>query len=97
MGAAARLTGPESLLPADRVRVLAGVLGRELRFEGQPDVEAREEMSRQMSQEYVEAFFNFYGEGTLDEAPVLPTVEDVTGRPPRTFEQWAQANLGACG
>jgi uncharacterized protein YbjT (DUF2867 family) len=28
-----RLSGPDSLLPADRVRVLGDVLGRELRFE----------------------------------------------------------------
>jgi uncharacterized protein YbjT (DUF2867 family) len=38
-----RLSGPDSLLPADRVRSLGEVLGREQRFEGQSDVEAREE------------------------------------------------------
>ena len=92
-----RLTGPGSLLPADRVRVLAAVLGRQLRFERQPDVEAREEMSRTMPEEYVEAFFSFYGRGALDEAPVLPTVEEVTGRPARTLEQWARAHAGAFG
>src|SRR5919106_884224 len=47
-GRSYRLSGPESLLPADRVRVLARVLERELRFEAQPDEEARAEMSRAM-------------------------------------------------
>jgi uncharacterized protein YbjT (DUF2867 family) len=92
-----RLTGAESLLPADRVRVLAAVLGRRLRFEAQPDVEAREQMSREMPEEYAEAFFSFYARGTLDEAPVLPTVQEVTGRPARTFEQWARAHASAFG
>lgn len=88
-------TGPESLLPADQVRILAQVLGRDLRFEAQSDDEAREEMTKNIPAEYVDAFFDFYVAGTLDESQVRPTVQDVTGRAPRTFEQWAQAHAGA--
>jgi uncharacterized protein YbjT (DUF2867 family) len=87
-----RLTGPEALLPADRVAVLAEVLGRPLRFAGQPDDDARAEMSASMPAEYVDAFFSFYVEGTLDESPVLPTVAELTGRPARTFRRWAEAH-----
>jgi len=90
-----RLSGPEPLLPADQVRVLGAVLGRDLRFEGQFDAEARVEMESVMPTEYVDAFFSFYAEGTLDESKVYPTVEDLTGRKPRTFEQWAIAHAGA--
>lgn len=90
-----RLSGPESLLPAERVRILGAVLGRPLRFEGQPDGEARAEMLATMPAAYVDAFFSFYVEGTLDESPVLPTVQEVTGRPPRTFEQWTRAHRDA--
>jgi uncharacterized protein YbjT (DUF2867 family) len=90
-----RLSGPQPLRPADRVRVLAEVLGRPLRFEGQSDDEARVEMSQAMPAEYVDAFFRFYADGELDESPVLPTVEQITGRPPRTFEQWARAHTAA--
>jgi uncharacterized protein YbjT (DUF2867 family) len=89
------LTGPESLLPADRVEILAKVLGRDLRFEAQPNVEARAEMNAAMPVEYVNAFFSFYGDGTLDESKVLPAVEEITGRPPRRFEQWATAHADA--
>jgi uncharacterized protein YbjT (DUF2867 family) len=88
-------TGPESTLPAQRVEVLGRVLGRELRFEAQPDAEARAEMSASMPTEYVDAFFSFYVDGTLDESQVRPTVEQVTGRRPRTFEQWATAHADA--
>jgi uncharacterized protein YbjT (DUF2867 family) len=90
-----RLSGPESLLPADRVAILARVLGRDLRFEGQSDEEARADMSTSMPAEYVDAFMSFFADGTLDESEVLPTVEEVTGRPPRTFEQWARLHADA--
>jgi uncharacterized protein YbjT (DUF2867 family) len=90
-----RLSGPESLLPADRLAVLSRVLGRDLRFEGQSDAEARAEMSGTMPGEYVDAFFSFFADGALDESKVLPTVAEVIGRQPRTFEQWAMAHVGA--
>lgn len=86
------VTGPEALRPGDRVRILAEVLGRELRYEAQPDDEARAEMLTQMPEQYVDAFFSFYADGKLDEATVFPTVEQVTGRPPRTFAEWVRAN-----
>ena len=86
------VTGPEALRPGERVRSLAEALGREIRYEAQPDDEARAEMLTQMPQQYVDAFFGFYSDGKLDEATVFPTVLAVTGRPPRTFAQWARAN-----
>jgi len=91
-GRAYRLSGPESLLPADCVAVLADVLGRELRLEAQTDADARAEMSATMPPEYVEAFFRFYADGDLDESKVLATVRDLTRRRPRRFEQWAVAH-----
>jgi uncharacterized protein YbjT (DUF2867 family) len=96
-GRSYRLSGPESLLAADRVAVLARVLGRELRFEAQSDDEARAEMSAAMPPEYVDAFMSFFADGTLDESEVLPTVESVLGRPPRSFEDWARANADRFG
>jgi uncharacterized protein YbjT (DUF2867 family) len=91
-GRAYRLSGPEALRPADRVAVLADVLGRDLRFEAQPNDEARAEMSAAMPAEYVDAFFRFFVDGELDESEVLPTVEEVTGRPPRPFRDWVVAH-----
>jgi len=89
------VSGPEALRPADWARILGEVLGRELRFEGQPDDEARAEMSASMPAAYVDAFFDFYVTGTLDESRPQPDVREVTGRAPRTFRQWAQAHSGA--
>jgi uncharacterized protein YbjT (DUF2867 family) len=94
-GRSYRVSGPESLLPAEQVAILAKVLGRDLRFEAQSDEEAHAEMTASMPAEYVDAFFSFYVDGTLDESPVLPTVRELTGREPRTFEQWATAHADA--
>ncbi len=91
-GRAYRLSGPESLLPADCVAVIADVLGRELRLEAQTDAAARAEMSATMPPEYVESFFRFYADGDLDESNVLATVQDLTGRRPRRFERWVVAH-----
>jgi uncharacterized protein YbjT (DUF2867 family) len=90
-----RLSGPESLLAADRLAILGRVLGRDLRLEPQPDDEARAEMSTTMPAKYVDAFMSFFADGTLDESEVLPTVEEVTGRPPRSFAAWAEEHADA--
>jgi uncharacterized protein YbjT (DUF2867 family) len=89
------VSGPQPLRPADRVRILGDVLGRPLRFQALSNEEARAEMSAAMPQAYVDAFFSFNVDGTLDESTPLPTVAEVTGRPPRTFEQWARAHASA--
>jgi uncharacterized protein YbjT (DUF2867 family) len=89
------LSGPEALLPADRVRILGAALGRDLRLEALSDDEARAQMTAQMPVEYVDAFFDFYVDGALDESQVQPTVADVLGREPRMVEQWAAAHADA--
>jgi len=96
-GRSYRLSGPQSLLPQERVRILAEVLGRDLRFEAQSDDEARAELSKSMPPEYVDAFIGFYVDGWIDESPVLATVEEITGHKPGTFEQWAFDHAGAFG
>jgi uncharacterized protein YbjT (DUF2867 family) len=94
-GRAYRLSGPEALLPEEQVRIVASVLGRDLRFEAQSNEEARAEMSTRMPAEYVQAFFRFFVDGDLDESQVLPTIEQITGRRPGTFAHWARAHAEA--
>jgi uncharacterized protein YbjT (DUF2867 family) len=94
-GRSLRLSGPEALYPADRLRILGTVLGRPLRLEAQSNETAREEMSAAMPAEYVDAFFSFFVDGTIDETTVLPTVGEVLGREPGTFEQWAAGHADA--
>ena len=89
------VSGPEALRPADRVRILGAALRRALRLEPQSNEDARAQMTSQMPVEYVDAFFDFYVDGSLDESPVQPAVREVLGRDPRTFEQWAAAHADA--
>ncbi|MGD9695036.1 MAG: NAD(P)H-binding protein [Thermoleophilia bacterium] len=96
-GRAYRLSGPEALRPAEQVEILARAIGRDLRFEAQPDEEARAEMRRSMPPEYVDAFFDFFAEGAIDETTVHDTVAEITGRPPLTFARWARENAPAFG
>jgi uncharacterized protein YbjT (DUF2867 family) len=86
------LSGPEALVPADQVRVLGQRLGRNLRFESQPDAEARAEMSKSMPAATVDAFFRFFVKGEFDDSSVVPTVEEITGTKPKTFEQWVETH-----
>jgi uncharacterized protein YbjT (DUF2867 family) len=89
-------TGPEALLPRDQVAILAGVLGRPLRFEGLTDEQARESMAAEGTpQRYIDAFLDFYANGSLDESQVRTTVADVTGTAPRTFAAWAADHAAA--
>ncbi len=90
-----RLSGPEALRPAEQVAILAKYAERDLSFEAQTDEEALAEMEGQMPKEYVDAFFDFFVDGAVDETTVHSTVKEITGRAPRSFEQWAEAHADA--
>jgi uncharacterized protein YbjT (DUF2867 family) len=62
-----RLTGPEALSADDRVRILGGVLERDLRFEPMSDTEARADVSTSTPAEYVAAFFDLFRGGRSDD------------------------------
>jgi uncharacterized protein YbjT (DUF2867 family) len=81
-------TGPEPVRRADAVRMIGEAIGREVRFvELTPD-EAREHWKGFYPDEVIEWFLEM-GEYLDGNAAVLPDAEQVTGRPGRTFEEWA--------
>ena len=71
------------------------MLGRPLRYEPLSDEEARAAMAADTPAPYIDAFFRFYSDGEFDDSPVLDTVAQITGRPPRRFAQWARAHAEA--
>jgi uncharacterized protein YbjT (DUF2867 family) len=83
-----RLSGPEALTAQQRADVLGAELGRTLTVVVPSDEEAREGMPP----DYADVFHEFYREGLIDETTVHLTVEQVLGRPPRTFRDWVRAN-----
>jgi uncharacterized protein YbjT (DUF2867 family) len=93
-GRSYRLTGPQALLPAERLAILAGALGRDLRLEPLPDDDARREMSEAMPGPIVDAFFEFSRGRTYLDDQVTGTTASLLGRAPRTFHDWAHAHAG---
>lgn len=96
-GAAYALTGPEALTFAEAAGVLSRVLGRPVRYDGLSDERARALLTRAgMSPFETEALIDVsraYRDGGAE--AVLPTVHDITGQDPVTFERFAQAHRDA--
>jgi uncharacterized protein YbjT (DUF2867 family) len=101
------ITGPEVLTPRQEIAVLAEKTGRDLRFEelspdraraewladGLPDLLILQALDPQMGAEQrVEFVLSVYGSRMDLATTVTDSVQRVTGRPPRTFEQWAVEN-----
>jgi uncharacterized protein YbjT (DUF2867 family) len=94
-GRAHELSGPEPLTPGAQVATLADVLGRRLRYEPVTDEDAKAEMADTTPPPYIDAFFRFYSEGEFDDSRVVGTVEELAGRAPRRFEEWARDHVAA--
>jgi uncharacterized protein YbjT (DUF2867 family) len=94
-GAVYDVTGPQPLTPVDSVRILGEVLGRDLRFEEVPVAAARAAMVRHIPAEVVDAVLGARAKASPVRARPLPTVKEVTGRPPRSFAEWADDHADA--
>lgn len=83
------LTGPESLTYRDQVALIAHALGRQISFHETPPEQARQRMIRDMPEPVADTILQRWAAAVGRAATVEPTVEHVTGRPPRTFARWA--------
>ncbi|NED93287.1 NAD(P)H-binding protein [Streptomyces sp. SID11233] len=89
-GAAHTLTGPEAISAAEQTRLLAQVLGVSLRFEELAPEEAHAALLRRHPPELADALLSSarrQRDGA--KAAVGSGVRDVTGRPARSFAEWA--------
>ena len=78
-----------ALTQAEQLAVIGAALGRELRLVEVPPQVARERMVQRLPAPIVDGLLRIFAEATRRPAEVLPTVAEVTGRPPRSFAQWA--------
>jgi uncharacterized protein YbjT (DUF2867 family) len=90
-GLTRHVTGPEALTPEQRTRLLAAATGRDLAY---VPLTADQERERLRALGYPEDYVEF-GVRLATNPPsvagdVTDTVESVTGRPARTFAQWAE-------
>ncbi|MFJ9737758.1 SDR family oxidoreductase [Streptomyces sp. NPDC101166] len=82
------LTGPESLTFAQQIDQLAAVTGRPVSID-HVTVEAwKRESAEYIPAAYADALLNWW-ETNDKPLPLTRTVEELTGRPPRTFTTWA--------
>jgi uncharacterized protein YbjT (DUF2867 family) len=89
-GAAYELTGPETMTQVEQVRTLGAAVGREVRWEEMPVEEARESLLAQgWDPGFADGGLAYWA--TLVDQPetVTGVVEEVTGKPARTFAEWA--------
>ncbi|RRD52747.1 NAD-dependent epimerase/dehydratase family protein [Buchananella hordeovulneris] len=91
-----RVTGPESLTPAQRTAILSDVIGRPITHIQLTEVEERNRLAAHgLANDYVEFGIQLAINPPEGADRVLDTVPRITGRPGRTFAQWAQENATA--
>jgi uncharacterized protein YbjT (DUF2867 family) len=89
------LTGPESLTQAEQARIIGEAIGRPLQFHELSPDEFRRDTAGLWPPAAVEMLLAAWGAAIGRPAFVTPAVEEVTGRPARTFRQWATDHAGA--
>ncbi|MFG2935387.1 NAD(P)H-binding protein [Streptomyces sp. NPDC048282] len=89
-GAAHRLTGPAAATNTDQIAAIARAVGRELTFVEVTPREAGPLLFPQTPPELVRGLLKAF-EATVGVPPeITTTVEEITGRPARTFARWAE-------
>jgi uncharacterized protein YbjT (DUF2867 family) len=83
------VTGPQALTVPEKVRILAEVLGRDIAYIELTEQQARDRWHDQgMPDEVVEYLVAAHRDTPEIGYTVLPTVQELTGRPARTLADW---------
>jgi uncharacterized protein YbjT (DUF2867 family) len=88
------LTGGEVLTQAEQLNTIGEVTNRILRYEELAPDAARRQMGASLPPFVVDRLLDLWAGMVEKPAPVTPTVEEITGAPPRTFRQWALDHAG---
>jgi uncharacterized protein YbjT (DUF2867 family) len=103
-GAKYVLTGPESLTQVEQVHIIGEVIGRSLRYDEIPPVAARKLLltswgvpsfvarllpANTRPRRMVDGALDAWAKMVTEPERVSPAVEEVTGKPARTFREWA--------
>ena len=90
------LTGPKPITTEEQVSSLAAVLGKPLRFVEVPEAGARAGMLKAgMGELLADAVLELQRPGRAMRQELTTTVADVTGRAPRSFDEWARDHAAA--
>lgn len=95
-GAKYTVTGPESLTQDEQVRRIGAAVGRPLRYEEIPPDAARAQMIEHgIPADFADMSLRFQAELVGTPSEISPSTEQLTGRPARTFDQWAADHVAA--
>jgi uncharacterized protein YbjT (DUF2867 family) len=90
-GAKYVITGPESITHAGQVRIIGEAIGRDVRWEDLPPETAREHLTAAWGNPaFVDARLKAWAAFVDSPERVTDTVEQLLGRPARTFRTWAE-------
>ncbi|MEU5539238.1 NAD(P)H-binding protein [Streptomyces sp. NPDC020362] len=89
-GAVHRLTGPEATTNAGQITASGRVLSRDLAYIEVPVEEAEAAFFPHMPRQMVRAVLNSFAAMVGSQPEITSSVEEITGRPARTFAQWAE-------
>lgn len=88
-----RVTGPEALTPAERTAILSEATGRPITHIQLTEAQERDRLSAHgFGDDYVEFGIQLATNPPEAAGKVLDTVPRITGRPGRTFAEWARTN-----
>ena len=92
------LTGPETITQAEQARQIGEAIGRDVRWVETPRAEAREQLLREWGDPaFVDGALTHWASLVDHPEPVTGTVAEITGRPARTFREWARDHAADFG
>jgi uncharacterized protein YbjT (DUF2867 family) len=83
------LTGPAALTQAEQVRILGAAAGQPTRVEPAAPDEAREAMLAWGDADFADSAMAYFASLVDNPEPVTAAVPELTGRPARSFAEWA--------
>jgi uncharacterized protein YbjT (DUF2867 family) len=89
------LTGPETLTQVEQVRAIGAAVGRDVRWEEIPAGEARASLlARGWAPEFVDHGLGYWASLVEKPETSTKTVEELLGKPARTYAEWAHEHAG---
>ncbi|MEV0698785.1 NAD(P)H-binding protein [Saccharopolyspora sp. NPDC050389] len=93
-GATYALTGPEVSTQSQQLRTIGEAIGRRLRWEEISRGAARRQLlDNGWPASFADGALDYWEQISHDPEPVSPHVEQVTGRPARTFREWVDDHI----
>ncbi|MET2718627.1 NAD(P)H-binding protein [Streptomyces harbinensis] len=94
-GNAYELTGPEAITPRGQTDAIAAAIGSPVSFHELTREEAKAGMTQTMPAELADDTLDILGNPSPAEVRVSPDVQQVLGRAPRSFADWAARHAAA--